>query len=190
MTFGRAAVAWGAAAGGPLLHGRCGRGWADDSEEEGAQNRRKQKLVFFNTNKIGNQATGGAAAAIGKRERPMREGRCYRAAVGGLVRVGRCGRAAAEGTLRKGRYGGRAAAGGPPRAGRCGRAAAAWLLLHGRCGTAAPGEPLRKGHCCMAAAEGDGPTIPRRRMPKIGENKSWCFLTPTKQEIKQHEGQP
>jgi hypothetical protein len=36
----------------------------------------------------------------------------------------------------------------------------------------------------MAAAGGDGPTIPRRRMPKNGENRSWCFLTPTKQEIK------
>ena len=43
-----------APAGGPLLHGRCGRGWADDSEEEDAQKRRKQKLVFFNTNKTGN----------------------------------------------------------------------------------------------------------------------------------------
>ena len=42
----------------------------------------------------------------------------------------------------------------------------------------------------MAAAGGDGPTIPRRRMPKNGENRSWCFLTPTKQEIKQQEGQP
>jgi NAD(P)H-hydrate repair Nnr-like enzyme with NAD(P)H-hydrate dehydratase domain len=36
----------------------------------------------------------------------------------------------------------------------------------------------------MAAAGGDGLTIPRRRMPKNGENRSWCFLTPTKQEIK------
>ena len=42
----------------------------------------------------------------------------------------------------------------------------------------------------MAAAGGDGLTIPRRRMPKNGENRSWCFLTPTKQEIKQQEGQP
>ena len=43
--YGRAAV------GGPLLHGRCGRRWADDSEEEEAPIRRQQKLVLFNTNK-------------------------------------------------------------------------------------------------------------------------------------------
>ena len=62
----------------PLLHPRCGRGGADESEEEDAQNRRKQKLVFFNTIKTGNKASGGAPAATGKREQQNAHGRMHR----------------------------------------------------------------------------------------------------------------
>ena len=77
-----------AATGGPLresrccmaavAYGRCGRGWADESEEEDAQSRRKQKLVFFNTIKTGNNASGGAVAATGKREQQNAQGRMHR----------------------------------------------------------------------------------------------------------------
>ena len=77
--YGRAAV------GGPMLHGRCfmaaagGDGWADNSEEEVVPLRRKQKLVFLNTNKTGNKAKGGAATATGG---PLLHGRFGRAASG------------------------------------------------------------------------------------------------------------
>ena len=77
--YGRAAV------GGPLLHGRCfmaaagGDGWADNSEEEVVPLRRKQKLVFLNTNKTGNKAKEGAATATGG---PLLHGRFGRGASG------------------------------------------------------------------------------------------------------------
>ncbi len=62
----------------------------DESEEEDAQQRRKQQLVFLNTNKTGNEAiVGGAAAATGRTERPLREGHCYMADVGGPMWEGR-----------------------------------------------------------------------------------------------------
>ena len=74
-----------AATGGPLWEGRCfmaaagGDGLADNSEEEVVPLRRKQKLVFLNTNKTGNKAKGGAATATGG---PLLHGRFGRAASG------------------------------------------------------------------------------------------------------------
>jgi hypothetical protein len=95
---------------------------------------------------------------------PLRESRCGTAAAA----HDRCGRDAAEGPLREA---------------RCRMAAITWPLREGRCWRA-----VVAGRCYIPAAGGEGPTSPRRRMPKIGGNRNWCFSTPSKQEIKHQEG--
>ena len=97
---------------------------------------------------------------------PLRESRCGTAAAA----HDRCGRDAAEGPLREA---------------RCRMAAITWPLREGRCWRA-----VVAGRCYIPAAGGEGPTSPRRRMPKIGGNRNWCFSTPSKQEIKHQEGHP